>query len=232
MNFLGVIVNSVGIFLGGLVGHRFGEWIPEKIGETLISALALCVLFIGMSGVTLDGNLIIAILSISVGAIVGEGIDFDRRISDFGTKLQQRLSGRSSKKEGEGQSFGESFVATSLIVSMGAMSIVGSLESGMRGDPSTLLTKAVIDTVFILVMSSTMGIGCAFSAIPLFFYQGGLTLLSGLIAPYMTDFIITQMSYIGSILIIAVGLNMLELTRIRVGNLILAPFLPMILIIF
>lgn len=223
MNFLGVIVNAVGVVLGGILGTLLGGRLPKKMGETLLSGMALCVISAAIAGMTAGGNLIMAITSIALGGVVGELIDFDARINRFGERVQIRFASVGSR-------FGEGFVSATLLFCVGAMAIVGSMESGMNGNPNTLLAKSLIDTIAVVVLASTLGIGCAFSGFSLLLYQGLLTLLAGQVAVFLSAAVIAEISFIGSILLLGVGLNVLGVTKIKIGNLVLAPFLPILLI--
>lgn len=222
MNFTGVIVNTLGVFAGSILGSLIGDRIPKRVRQTIIAGVALCVFFIGVDGITLGGTMIIAILSIVIGAILGELINFDQHLNNLGNKLQAKFASG-------GGNLAEGFITSTLLFCTGAMAIVGSLESGMLGSPDTLLAKSILDTVTVTILASYMGIGTAFSGISLLLYQGGITLLAGSLAPYMTQPLITEISFVGSILILGLSLNMLELTEIRIGNLILAPFIPILL---
>lgn len=190
----------------------------DSMKRTIDDGLGLAVLFMGVGGVTLGGNTIIAVASLTLGAILGELIDIDLRLNNLGKKVQDLSKGRDDR-------FAQGFVTATLLVCTGAVAIVGSLESGMLGDPTVLITKAFVDGIIMVVMASTMGIGVVLSAVVLFIYQSGLVLLSGVLGSFLIPAIVTEISTVGAILIIGVGLNMLRLTKIKVGNMILSPFL-------
>lgn len=190
----------------------------DSMKRTIDDGLGLAVLFMGVGGVTLGGNTIIAVASLTLGAILGELIDIDLRLNNLGKKVQDLSKGKDDR-------FAQGFVTATLLVCTGAVAIVGSLESGMLGDPTVLITKAFVDGIIMVVMASTMGIGVVLSAVVLFIYQSGLVLLSGVLGSFLIPVIVTEISTVGAILIIGVGLNMLRLTKIKVGNMILSPFL-------
>lgn len=218
----GVFANAIGVAVGGIIGTFFGSKIPEKVSDGLMSGLALCVIFTGIGGITEKSNIIVAVLSISIGAVVGEIIDINRRIEGLGNFVQSKFP------KDQNVSIAEGFVNASLFVCMGAMSIVGAIESGMMGDPSTYYTKAIVDTLVVAILATTLGRGAVLSSVSILVFQGSLTIISGFVAHLLTDATITQMAYVGSILIFAVGMNMLKVTKIKVANLVLAPFIPIL----
>ena len=212
------MANSVCIVIGGIIGVAIGKYMKDSMKRTIDDGLGLAVLFMGVGGVTLGGNTIIAVASLTLGAILGELIDIDLRLNNLGKKVQDLSKGKDDR-------FAQGFVTATLLVCTGAVAIVGSLESGMLGDPTVLITKAFVDGIIMVVMASTMGIGVVLSAVVLFIYQSGLVLLSGVLGSFLIPVIVTEISTVGAILIIGVGLNMLRLTKIKVGNMILSPFL-------
>lgn len=218
---LGVWVNCAGVVLGGLLGTFLRGGIPKKYQTALNQVLALCVLVIGVSGAIETANVLIVIISAVVGTLVGELLRIEHGLDKLGEWAQARFSC------GEG-GFAEGFVNATLLFSVGAMAVVGSLEAGLSGNADTLLAKSVIDTVSAVIFASTFGIGVVFSAIPLTIYQGGIAALAGVLAPFLTDALINEMSAVGSLLIIGLSINMLGLTkeRLRVGNMLPAMLVP------
>ena len=221
---LGTIINSVGILLGGIVGLLFGRFLKEKIQESLNMACGVSVLFIGFAGAMAgmlrlsDGALtsaraLMVVLCLALGALIGEAIDIEKRFTQFGEWLKRKTGNAKDK------SFVDGFVTASLTVSIGAMAIVGAIQDGISGDWSILATKAILDFVIVLVMTCSMGKGCMFSAIPVFVFEGLMTLLAALIKPLMTQAALDNLSLIGSILIFCVGLNLVWGKKIRVANL-------------
>lgn len=192
-----------------------------------MKGLALCVLLIGISGALEGENTLIAILSIVTGAIIGELIDIDRRLNHLGQLLEARFS----KGQGE-QTVARAFVTSSLLFCVGAMTIVGSLQSGLTGDHEMIYTKSMLDGIASIIFASSLGYGVLFSAAAVFVYQGAIVLLAQWVAPFLSDTVVAEMTCTGSLLIIALGLNMLGLTKIKVANYLPALFMPVVLCLF
>jgi uncharacterized membrane protein YqgA involved in biofilm formation len=224
--FSGAVVNFLVVIIAGLVGLLLKRGIPERVRNTLMYGMAFCVMYIGITGLFEKGaNIIVIIISFALGSILGELIDFDGGINCLGARLQKKL--------GKGDSlFAEGFVTATLLFCVGAMTVVGSIDSGINGDNSTLYSKTVIDAVSTIALTSTFGVGVLFAAIPVLLIEGGLTLLAAFVSPVLTDNAVTQMSVIGSALIIALSFNMLGITKIKVMNYLPAILLPIILCIF
>ncbi|MDO4475762.1 MAG: DUF554 domain-containing protein [Lachnospiraceae bacterium] len=229
MRGLGTLLNMALIVAGGLLGMAGGSRLKENLRETLMTANAVAVLFVGMGGalskmlVMENGQLqtngtMMMIISMSVGALLGELLDLDGKFVRFGEWLKIRTG--NSRDAG----FVGAFVTASLTVCIGAMAIVGSIEDGINGDYSILLAKGVLDFVIILVMTSSLGKGALFSFIPVGIFQGSVTLLAGAARPLITEAAMSNLSYVGSILIFCVGVNLLFDKRIRVANLLPAIF--------
>ena len=218
---LGVWVNFACVVVGGILGTLLRGGIPRKYQLAINRALALCVLVIGISGAIETQDTLVVIVSAVVGTLAGELLRIEDGLDRLGAWAQSRFS------RGE-SGFAEGFVNATLLFCVGAMAVVGSLEAGLTGDCDTLLAKSVIDGVSALIFASTFGIGVAFSAIPLTIYQGGIAALSGVLAPFLTDELINEMSAVGSLLIIGLSINMLGLLkeRLRVGNMLPAMLVP------
>lgn len=236
---LGCIVNTIAVFIGGgfglilrkglrsLPNLKDRQEIPERIGDTIMSGLALCVLFIGIQGALKGENVLIAILSIAVGSVLGECMNLDRRVNRLGDLLQQKLKG-----QGESSTISQGFVTASLLFCVGAMAIVGSLQSGMSGSNDTLFTKSLIDGISAIVLASSLGFGVLLSGGLVFLYEGLITLLSTVIAPYLTTSVINNMTCVGSLLIIGIAFNMLKITKLKVMNYVPSVFLPILFCLF
>lgn len=219
---LGTIVNALAIIGGSLVGFILKGGIPKKINETIIKGLALCILVIGISGAIKSQNMLVVICSIVIGALIGEAIDIDARLFKLGDSIERKLQGKGGK-------ISEGFVTASLVYCVGAMAIVGSLNSGLKGDHSILFTKSVLDGISAIMFTSTLGIGVALSAIPVFLYQGIITIGASYLQGILTQTaIITEISVVGSVLIMGLGFNMLGLTKIKVANFLPAVIIPII----
>ena len=221
---LGTIINSVGIVLGGITGLLFGRFLKERFQDTLNMACGVSVLFIGIAGAMegmlqiRDGGLrsgqaLMVVICLALGALIGEAVDIESRFETFG-KWLKRKTGNAKDKH-----FVDGFVTASLTVSIGAMAIVGAIQDGISHDWSILATKGILDFVIILVMTCSLGKGCLFSALPVFVFEGAMTLLAALIRPLMTEAALANLSLIGSILIFCVGLNLVWGKKVRVANL-------------
>lgn len=214
------VVNALAIAVGALVGNKLRGGISERFRSILMQAMALAVMLIGIAGAVKTTDALIVVISLAIGALVGEGVNIERRLEQVGDALKRRVKGAEA-------SFTQGFVSASLIFCVGAMAIVGSLDAGLRGEYSTILTKSLIDGITAAMLASTLGLGVIFSAVAVFVYQGAITLLAGLLQPLLTEAIITEMSAVGGLLIFAIGLNMQGITKIRVGNLLPAILVPL-----
>ena len=222
---LGTIINVTFIVAGGLAGVLFGNRLNQRSRETLMLANAVAVLFIGIAGalqqmfvMAENGRLetsgtMMLIASLAIGAIIGEWINLEDRIEQFGEWLKAKTG--NSKDAG----FVNAFVTASLTVCIGAMAVVGSIEDGAAGNHSILLAKAVLDLIIVMIMAASMGKGCIFSAVPVGLFQGTITVLAVLIRPFITDQAMNSLSLVGSVLIFCVGVNLFWGKKIRVANL-------------
>ena len=220
-----VLINCVLIVIGTFLGLALKSKLPERFLTILVQALGLCVLAIGISSAIGTQNTLCVVVCLVLGTLLGELIDIERRLDRLGELLRQRLM----KDEGGQSTFTEAFVTASVLFCVGAMAIVGSIKAGIDGDWSILISKSVIDGVFSISLAAAVGIGVAFSALPILVYEGGLTLLAGLVVGFLQEAAITEMSAVGGCIIIGIGLNMLELPRtpLKVGNMLPAIFLPL-----
>ena len=222
----GAVVNFIIVIIGTLVGLLFKKGIPEKLKTALMTGMALCVLYIGITGIfEKSANIILIIVSMGLGALFGELIDLDKLVNNLGQKLQNKF-GKGETKIAEG------FVTATLLFCVGAMTVVGSINSGLERDNSTLYSKSIIDGVAAMALTSTFGIGVIFSALSVLIIEGSITLLASFVAPILTEYAVAQMSVIGSLLIISLATNMLGITKIKVMNYLPAIFLPLIICIF
>lgn len=223
----GAVVNFFLVIIGSLFGALFKKGIPERLQKALIQGIALCVLYIGITGFFEKNiNVLLVILCMAVGAIIGELIDLDKFVNKLGEKLEGVFGKNNSSPVAEG------FITATLIFCVGAMTIVGSIDSGISGDNSTLYSKAIMDCIVATVLTSSLGFGVLLSAFSVLIIQGSITLLAGVIAPIITPFALAHISVIGSILITALALNMLGLTKIKLMNYIPAVLLPLVFCIF
>ena len=223
---IGTIVNVLAIVAGGLIGLLFKGGMKERYQDGVIKAMGLSSLFIGASG-ALPGLLVVEngaltgvpidetlsmILSLALGVFVGEWCDFDGKMERLGAWLKEKAD------RGNDSRFIEGFVTASLTVCIGAMAIVGSIQDGLAGNPSTLFTKSILDFIIVLIFASTYGKGAIFSALPVGVLQGGVTLCAGLLAPFFSPPVIANLSFLGSMLIFGVGVNLAFGPRFRVAN--------------
>lgn len=232
---LGTLANMALILLGSAIGIIVKGGLRQKYRDTIMNALALAVMFIGISGalqgiftIEEDGlhtaNVMLMVVSIALGAFIGELIDIEARLDRVGEKLKSLL-----KVEGEkGQHFVDGFVNSSLLYCIGAMAIIGSLQDGLEGNATTLYAKGIIDGTVSIFFASTLGIGVFFSIIPLGIYQGAITISAKYIEPFLNDQLISNISFIGSVLIFGIGINMLFGKKIKCGNLLPAVLIPII----
>lgn len=220
---LGTIINVIGILAGGFIGLLFGKVMGERIQNSLMTATGVCVLFIGISGALEEmmtvsqgrlnsGGSMMMIGCLVLGSLLGEWLNIEDRMEVFGTWLK-------GKTNSDGDVlFIEGFVNTSLTICIGAMAVVGAIQDGIMGDYSLLAAKAVLDFVIVIVMTASMGKGCIFAAIPVALFQGGITCLSGLIEPLMTEQALSNLSLTGSVLVFCVGVNLVWGKKVRVAN--------------
>ena len=224
---LGVLVNVGTVLIGSLVGLFLKRGIPEKVTEALMIGIGLCTVFIGISGALEGENTLVLILSMAIGTVIGTLLDIDKQLN----RLADYVEARFKQKEGQ-VTVAEGFVTASLLFCVGAMTIVGSLQAGLTGDCEMLFTKATLDLVSSCVLAASLGIGVLLADIFVLVFQGGIVLLAGLVAPFLTDYAIGEMTCAGSVLIIALGLNLIGVTKIKVANYLPVIFIPPILCLF
>ena len=221
---LGTIVNVAGIILGGLLGLAFGRYLSEQLQKTLMTVNGICSMFIGVGGVMANMLIIengrlqtqgsmMMIVSLVAGAVIGEFLRIEDRLESFGEWLKLKTG------NGDDAFFINAFVTASLTVCIGAMAVVGSIQDGIMADHSTLFAKTALDTVIIMIMATSLGKGAIFSAVSVGVFQGVITILAGFLAPFMTEDALSNISYVGSVMIFCVGLNLAFGKRVRVGNL-------------
>jgi len=218
---LGTFVNTMAIVGGSLVGLIFSRFIPTKITNTLIHAVAFAVILIGLKMAWKTEAFIIVICSLSFGTIIGELGRIEDRVNHLGSWIEQRFAKI-------GSSISKGFVTTSLLYCVGSMAIVGALESGLTGNHDTLFAKSVLDGLGSIIFAASMGIGVLFSAASVFVYQGLITVSASFMKQFLTPEVISQMSAVGGLLIVAMGFNMLEMVKIKVGNCLPAIFIPLL----
>ena len=229
---LGTIVNIGTIIIGGALGLVLKRVLSTRIMDTVMQGIALAVVVIGISGTLsaaftivdgsiISGHVLIMIISLALGALIGEMLRIEDRLKAFGGFCERKLT----KPDNE-STFAQGFVTATLVFCVGSMAIVGSLEDGINRNSDILIAKSVIDGIAAMIFASTMGLGVLFSALTVGLYQGTITLLAVFLSPFFSEIVVMQMSLVGSILIMSIGLNMLKMTKIKTGNLLPAIFIP------
>jgi uncharacterized membrane protein YqgA involved in biofilm formation len=216
----GTIVNVVAIFLGCSAGFILKSKFPEKIEKIIMQALGLASLLIGMQMAIKADNILLVIFSLVIGGVIGEIIDIEAGLERFGERIKRKF-----KSNNTSERFVEGFLTASLLYCVGSMAIMGAIKEGLSGNPDILYAKSLLDGVTSIAFTATMGIGVLFSAIPVFLYQGGITLLARTIKDFLSPEIINEMTAVGGILIWGIGFGLLGIKKIKVGNL-----LPAILV--
>ena len=227
---IGTLVNTGTVIIGSLIGLLLGNILPERLRDTVMKGLGLCTIFIGVTGM-LDGtNALITIISIAVGAVIGELLDLDGRLNRFADRLERKFK----KDRTGGPSLAEGFVTASLVFCVGAMTVVGALNDGLMGNHEMLFTKATLDFVSSMIFASSLGIGVMLSAAAVLVIQGSIACLASLVAPLLQQnpATIPEMTVVGSVLIVGLGMNLMGLSKLKVMNYVPAIFLPILLCLF
>ncbi|MDA8442510.1 MAG: DUF554 domain-containing protein [Peptococcaceae bacterium] len=211
---IGVTVNTLAIIVGTIIGLLFRRGISEKVKVTVIQGIGLAVLLIGAKMATGSANSLVLILSLVAGGLIGEIVDIEKRLINFGTALETKL-----QRNGKQGDFTNAFVTTSLIYCVGAMAIMGALQSGLQGNNQILFAKSMLDGISAIVFASSMGIGVAASAIPVFVYEGILAVSATYLQGILSQSVIAEMSATGGLLIVGIALSVLQIKQIKVGNL-------------
>ncbi len=225
---LGTIINTISVLIGSSIGLLVNKGIPKRISDQMMKALGLCTIYIGIQGAFKGENTLIMIISMVIGVVIGEGIDIDKRIN----RTVKRLEEKYAKNRDGKPSISEGLITSSLLFCVGSMTIVGCLNAGLLGDNTLLYTKSTLDFCASMIFASTLGIGVLLASVVVFVYQGGLTLLATFAAPLLTTSVVNEMTCVGSLIIIATGLNLLGITKIKLMNYIPAMFMPIILCLF
>ena len=230
---LGTIINTAAVILAGVLGLFLKNGVKPRFQKILMQANGLAVIFIGISGVlkymlVIEDNTLstqgtmLLIFSLVIGALLGEWIDIEARMDTLGEKLKAAVKMQNDSR------FVDGFVTTSLIICVGAMAIVGSMQDGLTGDSSMLIAKSLLDFVIVVILTATYGIGSAFSALPILVYQGSITLITALFGSIINDALIADLSFVGSALIFCVGVNLVREKTFRVANMLPALLVPII----
>lgn len=221
---IAAVVNAAVVVLGGLIGLLLGGRLQEKHTRTIMAALGICTMVIGITGAITTSNILIVIVCLVLGTIIGELLKIEHRLDSLGDWLKSKVA-----KKGGGR-FTEGFVTASLLFCVGSMAIMGSFDAGLRSDYNTIFAKSALDCVMAVTFAATMGVGVLFSGATVLIYQGALTLLAAFVEPYLSPVVVTEMTAVGGIMLIGTGMNILGLTkdRIKVGNMLPAIVLPVI----
>lgn len=238
MVFLGTIINFSVVLISGLIGALVKKSIPDKISAGIIYAMGICIVYVGIDGALAAPpalpesafispgllKVLIMIFSMGIGTLIGEIIDVDKQMNRLGLFVEKKLS-RGSEFDG---SFAKGFAACSILFCVGAMAVNGAIQDAF-GNPDVLIIKSLVDGIMVLVMSSALGIGCAFSAFSVLIYQGGITALAFLVSDLLSEATVSYMSATGSLVIILIGTNMLKMTNVKTANMVFAMFVPLVL---
>lgn len=208
----GTIVNTIAIIAGAVVGVSLKKGISNTIKNTVMQGIGLAVLLVGIQMSLQGSNFIVIIISLVTGGVCGELLRIEHRLEQFGDWLEKKVGGN-------GGEIARAFVTTSLIYCAGAMSVVGAIEDGIQGNSNTLFAKAMLDGISSIFFASTMGIGVLLSSIPVFIYQGTITLLASTVKSILNPYVINQLTSIGGLLIIGIAFNIFEIKKIKIGNL-------------
>lgn len=230
---MGAIINTLAVIVAGAIGLVLKKGIKPNMQRILMQANGLAVIFIAIGGVmehmlVINGNDIstkgtmLLIFSLVIGSILGELIDIEAKMDTLGEKIKSLVKMQSDNR------FVDGFVTTSLIICVGAMAIVGSVQDGLTGDASMIIAKSILDFVIVIIFTATYGIGCAFSAIVVLVYQGGITLLAALCGSIISDQLVADLSFVGCALIFCVGVNLIREKTFRVGNMLPALLVPVV----
>ncbi len=212
-NFSGVLVNVLTVVVGSTVGLLLKKQIPEKLTNAVMTAIGLCTVAIGVTGIIKGQNQLVMIISLVLGTIIGTLIDIDGKLGKIGDRLQKK------KGENEKSTFSQGFVTASLLFCVGAMTIVGSMNAGISGDNQMLYTKSVLDLISSTMLGASLGTGVLFSSAFVLVFQGGLVALSMALGSFLNDFAVAELICAGSVMIVALGLNLIGITKIKVANL-------------
>ncbi len=216
----GAIVNFFTVLAGTLVGLVAGRFLSESIRSATMNAVALITIGIAVPGLLNSTKPLVPILSLVLGTVIGEALNIDGFVTKIGDTLQEKFKGRGKITEG--------FVTCTLLFAVGAMTIMGSLDSGLKNDHTVLIAKSVIDGISAIVFSSTLGIGVAFAGISVLVIEGGIALLASFVAPLLTEVVVNEITFVGSLLILGISGNLLGLTKLKLLNMMPAMFLPIL----
>lgn len=221
---LGVLVNTAAVLIGSCLGLLLNKIIPQKITKAIITALGLCTLYIGISGALEGENVLVLILSMCIGTAAGSALDIDGGLNKAALFAEKKY------KKNSGVSIAEGFVTASLLFCVGAMTIVGSLRSGLTGDNTMIYTKSTLDLFSSFALAATLGAGVVFAAIFVFIFQGSIVLLAQYLSPFLSEAVTAEITCVGSIIILAIGMNLILNSKIKTADMLPAVVLPIVLV--
>lgn len=220
------VINAIAVIFGSFIGIIFKKKINTKITDALVTALALVVAVLGIMGAIATADALGMVICMALGTLIGEVCDLDGKLTKFAEFLKRIVA---PKESGENGNFTQGFISATLTFCIGSMAIMGSMEAGINGNMSIILSKSVIDCVTAVSFATALGIGVAFSAVPVLVYQGGMTLLAAVVAPFLSAAVVNEISAVGSILMIGIAINLLGLGKeVKVANMLPAMFLPVL----
>lgn len=222
---LGVIANTVLVIIGSAIGILLKKGVPEKFSNAIMKAIGLCTIYIGISGALVGENTLVIIISMVLGVTLGELIKLDDNLNKLANKAENRFN----KDNNQVGKFSTGLITATLIFCIGSMTIVGSLNAGLNGDNSLLFTKSILDLFSSFVLASTFGLGVLFASISVLVIQGGIVLLADILSPILSTAVVNEMTCVGSIIILALGLNLINVTKLKIANFLPAIFMPILL---
>jgi len=217
----GTIVNTVAIVVGSVIGLLVGKHIQERYSDLIIKGLSLAILAMGVDGAISSNNMLVVLVSIAIGAVIGEWIDIEKRLETLGTSIEEKFSSKNPVAQG--------FVTATLLFCTGSMAILGAIQGGLLGNHETLMVKSILDGVISVIFAATLGIGVVLSSVSVFVYQGTIAMAASVLQDVFTDVVIQDLSAVGGILLMGLGLKMLGVLQVKVGNFIPALFIPAVI---
>lgn len=222
---LGTIVNVVAIIIGSILGILIKSRFPEKVNKIIFQIIGLFTITLGITMAIKTSNFLLIAFSLIIGSVIGEIIDIEKYLEQLSEKLKNKLKNSSDK-------FSEGFITATLIYCIGPMAILGAIEEGLGGSPNLLFAKSVLDGVASIALASALGIGVMFSAVPLLLYQGGITLFANYVSNYLSDALIVELSAVGGILLLGLGMSIAEIKKFKIVNMLPSLFVVVILCYF
>jgi uncharacterized membrane protein YqgA involved in biofilm formation len=217
----GTIVNTVAIVVGSVIGLLVGKHIQERYSDLIIKGLSLAILAMGVDGAISSNNMLVVLVSIAIGAVIGEWLDIEKRLESLGTSVEEKFSSKNPVAQG--------FVTATLLFCTGSMAILGAIQGGLLGNHETLMVKSILDGVISVIFAATLGIGVVLSSVSVFVYQGTIAMAASVLQDVLTDVVIQDLSAVGGILLMGLGLKMLGVLQVKVGNFIPALFIPAVI---